>query len=70
MEVLLLFLILLSVLVVGMLIWAKLDDIKIELRYNNVLRDKSKETIRKGADVSNFGDPLEWQKQQREDRDI
>ncbi len=31
---------------------------------------KAKYAINKGADVSNFGDPVEWQRQEREDRDL
>jgi hypothetical protein len=30
--------------------------------------DELKKVIRKGADVSNFGDPVDWQKKTREDR--
>ena len=31
---------------------------------------EQEETIQNGADVSNFGDPLEWQKEERTERKI
>jgi len=31
---------------------------------------KTKAILKKGADVSNFGDPLKWQKEARDDRKI
>lgn len=34
------------------------------------LRKEAIEIIKRGADVSNFGDPAEWQKASREEREI
>lgn len=33
-------------------------------------KDEAKRILKKGADVSNFGDPIEWQKKDRTDRKI
>jgi hypothetical protein len=52
--------------------WEKVKDLgyksyALKKRINE-LNQKRLETLRKGADVSNFGDPVEWQKKEREDR--
>lgn len=33
-------------------------------------KDEAKRILKKGADVSNFGDPVEWQKKDREERKL
>ncbi len=33
-------------------------------------KEDAKRILKKGADVSNFGDPIEWQKKDRTDRKI
>lgn len=43
-----------------------INDNKKEELFN--YREETIERIRKGADVSEFGDPVEWQKKEREDR--
>lgn len=53
------------------------ERLKIKYKIQSVPGEENKEDIKryyeiikKGADVSNFGDPSEWQRKIREDRNI
>lgn len=40
----------------------------LEKVFWTIYTERMKEVINKGADVTNFGDPVQWQKDQRKDR--